>query len=340
MPHHITQYLLAVLKGAAMGAANIIPGVSGGTIAFIVGIYERLIDAIKSFGPKAVKLLFTGRFKEFARHTDLLFLMSIGFGAVMAIVVLARFLEPAFANHPIPTWSFFFGLILASIWGIAKMVAAWSPGPVVALLAGLAIAISLLFLPQGSSNDDPLFLVVCGAAAISSMIIPGVSGSYVLLLLGNYPLVLGAIGSRDLGILIPFAVGCGLGILLLAHILSWIFKHHHDIAVALITGFIVGSLVLIWPWKDTVYQQDSKGAYVVKTESRKMVSRPGTLKEVLEAKAANEELVEIGYANWHAPSLKEKSTIPAILFALFGAVLVIVIEWFGAKFHRKKQVTA
>ncbi|MGJ8633669.1 MAG: DUF368 domain-containing protein [Luteolibacter sp.] len=333
----MTEYFLAVLKGAAMGAANIIPGVSGGTIAFITGIYERLINAIKSCGPKAIKLFFTGKFKEFAQHTDLFFLLSIGLGAGIAIIVIARFLEPAFENYPILTWAFFFGLILASIWGVGKMVKRWSIGTYVALLIGLAIAVGLLFLPHGSSNDNPAFLILCGAAAISSMIIPGVSGSYVLLLLGNYTLVLGAIGDRDLGILLPFAIGCGLGLLLLSHILAWIFKNHHDIAVSLITGFVIGSLALIWPWKDTVYKQDSQGSYIVKTEDREFIARPGTLEEVTQSKAENEELVETGYANWHTPPMDEKSTIPAILLALLGAALVFLVDWLGMKFRPAKE---
>lgn len=320
-----------------MGAANIIPGVSGGTIAFITGIYERLINAIKSCGPKAIKLLFTGKFREFAKHTDLFFLLSIGLGAGIAIIAIAGFLEPAFENHPILTWAFFFGLILASIWGVGKMVGRWGMGTIVALLIGLAIAVGLLFLPHGSSNDNPVFLVICGAAAISSMIIPGVSGSYVLLLLGNYTLVLGAIGDRDLGILIPFAIGCGLGLLTLSHILAWIFKKHHDIAVALITGFIVGSLVLIWPWKDTVYKQDSEGSYIVKTEEREFVARQGSLDEVNESRTKNEELVEIGYANWHLPPPNEKSTVPAILLALLGAGLVFLVDWLGVRFRPTKD---
>ena len=334
----MTEHLLALLKGAAMGAANIIPGVSGGTIAFITGIYERLINAIKSCGPKAVKLLFTGKFKEFAQHTDLYFLLSIAIGAGFAIVVMARFLEPAFENHPIPTWAFFFGLILASIWGIAKMVGRWGPGTITALVLGLAIAVGLLFVPHGSSNDNPVFLIICGAAAISSMIIPGVSGSYVLLLMGNYALVLGSIGDRDLGILIPFAAGCALGLLSLSHILSWIFKYHHDIAVALITGFIVGSLVLIWPWKETVYKQDSDGAYVVKTEDRNFSPRQGTFEEVNESMGLGEEFVETGYINWHAPPMGSKSTMPAILLAIFGAFIVFFVEWLGARFGQRKPV--
>ncbi|MFK7849541.1 MAG: DUF368 domain-containing protein [Akkermansiaceae bacterium] len=333
----MTEYILAALKGAAMGAANIIPGVSGGTIAFITGIYERLINAIKSCGPKAAKLFFTGNFKEFAKHTDLFFLMSIGLGALFAIVLIARFLEPAFENYPIQTWAFFFGLIFASIPGVGKMVSQWKLSTILSLLIGLAIAVGLLFLPQGSSNDHPVFLVVCGAAAISSMIIPGVSGSYVLLLLGNYALILGAIGDRDLGILLPFAVGCGLGLLSLSHILAWTFKHHHNVATALITGFIVGSLVLIWPWKDTVYKQNQEGSYIVKTAERAFIARTGTIDEVKESFNEGDELVVSGYSNWHLPPMGKPSTIPAILLALLGAGLVFLIDWIGSKYRRRRE---
>ena len=331
------EFLLAVLKGGAMGAANVIPGVSGGTIAFITGIYERLINAIKSCGPKAIKLLLGRRFKEFAQHVDLWFLIAIALGAVLAIWKLAGTLEEAFREHPIPTRAFFFGLILASIWGVGKMVKRWGAGRVIALLIGLAAAIGLLFLPHSPSNDSFGFLIICGAVAISSMIIPGVSGSFVLLIMGNYALVLGAISDRDLGILIPFGIGCVVGLLSLSHLLSWIFKHHHDIAVALITGFIVGSLVLIWPWKETIHKKDDSGAYIVKTEKRELVPRPGSLAEVTKSLGAEEELVTVGYKNWHAPDFKEKSTMPALLLALGGALLVILIEVIGAKFGRPRK---
>ena len=345
----MTDYLFAALKGAAMGAANVIPGVSGGTIAFITGIYERLLKAIKSCGPKAVKLLLGRKFKEFAKHTDLWFLIAIAFGAVAGIAVIGSFLKEAFKNSPIPTWAFFFGLILASIWGVGKMVKRWGPVSLVALLIGIGCAVGVLFLPQGSGNDGFVFLMICGAVAASSMIIPGVSGSFVLLIMGNYALVMGAVlsplsalkgkdlGLVEFGIIIPFFIGAVLGVLLLSHILSWVFDHHHDIAVALITGFIAGSLVLIWPWKSTIYKTDEAGAYIVKTETRELVSRPGSLADVEKSLKKKEKLLPTGYENWKAPPMGEKSTMPALLLALFGAALVFLIEWLGAKFGRSAK---
>ncbi len=214
------DYLLAALKGAAMGAANVIPGVSGGTIAFITGIYERLINAIKSCGPKAVRLLLGGKFKQFALpYRPLVPALDRPRRRAQHHRASPDFLENAFENHPVPTWAFFFGLILASIWSVGKMVKRWGAGNGSCLLVGLACAVGLLFLPHASSNDSFVFLIVCGAVAISSMIIPGVSGSFVLLIMGNYALVLGAIGDRNFSILIPFAIGCVLGLLSLSHLL-------------------------------------------------------------------------------------------------------------------------
>ena len=314
-----------------MGAANVIPGVSGGTIAFVTGIYERLINSIKSCGPHALKLLLGRRFKEFADHIDLRFLAAIAIGAGVSIIVLARVLETAFKDYPIPTWAFFFGLIVASIWGVGKMVKRWGPATFVAMAIGLGLAVGVLFLPHASGNTNTVYLVVCGMVAISSMIIPGVSGSFMLLIMGNYALVLGAISDRDLGILIPFAIGCAVGLIALSHILSWIFKNHHDVAVALITGFIVGSLALIWPWKDTVYKVDEAGLYQVKLESREIVSREGDLATIDAGLAEDEEMVEAGYANWKLPPFGERETWIAILLAALGAGLVIAIERVGGR---------
>lgn len=314
-----------------MGAANVIPGVSGGTIAFITGIYERLINAIKSCDMTAVRLAMGLKFRKFAEYTDLRFLFAIGAGALLSVVSLARLLEYLFESYPVLIWAFFFGLIVASIWGVGKMVKTWSPGALVSVIVGITMAIGVLWLPHSPGNTHPLYLFICGVAAISSMIIPGVSGSFVLLIMGNYMLVLGAVGNLEMVILIPFAGGCVIGLIALSHLLSWVFSRYHDLAVGLITGFIVGSLVLIWPWKQTIYKQDESGAYIVRNEERMVFSRPGELQSVMQSLGDGEQLMSAGYENWGFPDPGDKETWLAFLLALAGVGSVVGIERIGVK---------
>lgn len=258
------EYLFIFLKGFAMGAANVIPGVSGGTIAFITGIYDRLINALKSCDIRALKLLVGGKFKAFSQQIDLWFLLSLGLGAVTSILTLAKLLKHAYVSHPILVSAFFFGLILASIFSVAKMVKKWGGSEVVALFIGLIVAVGLSFLNPASENTNPLYLMVCGVAAMCSMIIPGISGSFILLLMGNYKLImLNAVDNLrqmnladSLPVLIPVALGAVVGLIALSHVLSWLFKKYHDTAVSLIAGFVAGSLVIIWPWKEPIYSPD------------------------------------------------------------------------------------
>lgn len=258
------EHFFTFLKGFAMGAANVIPGVSGGTIAFITGIYERLIDALKSFDFKAIRHLCKFDFGSFARHVDLGFLFSLGLGVLTSVLTLAKFLKEAYEVEPVWVNAFFFGLIVASIFSVGKLVKSWSVTGIVALLLGLSLAVSLAFLDPAGENKNPFYLAVCGVAGMCSMIIPGISGSFILLLMGNYKLiVLDAVDNLrqmnfadSLPILIPVGVGAVLGLVVLSHVLSWLFRRYHDTAVALITGFVAGSLVIIWPWKQGVYSVD------------------------------------------------------------------------------------
>ena len=271
------------------------------------------------------------KFRQFAEHTDLRFLVAIAVGALLSIVSLAKLLEYLFVNYPILIWAFFFGLVVASIWGVGKMVTAWGIGSAAAVLVGIAIAVGVLLLPHSEGNSNSLYLFFCGVAAISSMIIPGVSGSFVLLIMGNYMLVLGAVGNLDLGVLAPFAAGCFIGLIALSHLLSWIFSRYHDIAVGLITGFIVGSLVLIWPWKETAYRQDENGAYMVKNEAGELHPRSGELEKVQGSLTNGDELVGVGYRNWRLPDPAVKQSWIAMLLALAGAGSVLGIERVGVK---------
>ena len=316
-----------------MGAANVIPGVSGGTIAFITGIYERLINGIKSCDIQAIRLLLGFKFRKFATHVDLRFMIAVGLGALLSVISLAQLLEYLFVHHPVLTWAFFFGLILASIWGVGKMVSSWTAAVIIALFVGLAVAIGVLWLPHSPGNSSGFYLFLCGMAAISSMIIPGVSGSFVLLIMGNYMLILGAVGSFDSGILLPFGAGCIIGLIALSHLLSWIFSRYHDLAVGLITGFIIGSLVLIWPWKEEVYKQDEDGAYIVRNEQREVFARSGELQIVKDSMLEGEQLVSAGYTNWRIPDFGKQQTWIAFVLAILGAGTVFMIERFGVKRH-------
>ncbi|HRY99621.1 MAG TPA: DUF368 domain-containing protein, partial [Bacteroidales bacterium] len=259
------ELFYAMLKGVAMGVANVIPGVSGGTIALITNIFERLIHALKAFNLEALKLLFAGRFRDLARHTDLYFLIAVFTGIFIAILSIARLFDYLFQHYPVYIWAFFFGLILASVYFVGKTIARWTPGVVVALLLGTAFAIVLTFLNPATENDSFTYLLICGVVAICSMILPGLSGSFVLLLMGNYQLVMiDAVNNLSLNILIPVGLGAVGGLLAFSHILSWIFKHYRDITIATLTGFILGSLSIIWPWSEPEYLTDAAGQLILK----------------------------------------------------------------------------
>lgn len=240
------------LKGLAMGAANVIPGVSGGTVAFITGIYERLIDALKNIDVQAIKLFFSGKFQAFAQKIDFTFLVTLFSGVFVSILSLAKLLELAFEHYETLTLSFFFGLILASVWAVSKQITRVIPSVILSFLIGVTIAIGIAFLPPAQSNDSFIYLCICGIVAICSMILPGLSGSYVLLLMGNYVLVLKAISSMDVKIIIPVAIGGIVGLISLSRLLSYLFSKFRNIAIAVLSGFVAGSLLIIWPWKVNV----------------------------------------------------------------------------------------
>ncbi len=249
----MNQYIANFFKGMGVGSANVIPGVSGGTIALITGIFERLINALKSFNLTAIKLFFTGKFKEFAKHTDLWFLASVGSGVVVAILTIARLFEFMFENYPIYLWSFFFGMILVSIYYVGITIEKINWKVVVSFMIGTAIALFIAFGTPAKENSNFIYLVICGAVATCSMILPGLSGSFVLVLMGNYQLIMiDAVNDLNLKILLPVVIGGVVGLLAFSHLLSWIFKNYRDITIAILTGFILGSMPIIWPWKNDV----------------------------------------------------------------------------------------
>lgn len=299
------RYAALAAKGAAMGAANVIPGVSGGTIAFITGIYEELINSIKSFDLKALKLALGFKFKEFAEHTNLPFLISVFAGAGISIFSLANALEYCFVNHEILILAFFFGLIVASVYLVGKQIDKWIGAAIVMLVLGVVIAAGITFLKPVESNNNPLWVFICGIVAISSMILPGLSGSYVLLIMGNYLMILGAISDLRFSVLIPMALGCVVGLIGFSHILSYIFKHFRNGTLGLLTGFVFGSLGILWPWKNAVYLTDGNGVEILKHGTEKIVS---------------------GY-EWLVPAV-DGPFFGALAFMLAGAAAVVLIGRF------------
>ena len=249
----MNQYISNFFKGLGVGSANVIPGVSGGTIALITGIFERLINALKSFNLTAIKLFFSGKFKEFAQHIDLWFLVSVGSGVLVAILSIARLFEFLFAEYPIYLWSFFFGMILVSIYYVGITIEKFNWKVLVSFVIGTAIALLIAFGTPANENSNFIYLMICGAVATCSMILPGLSGSFVLVLMGNYQLIMiDAVNDLNLKILFPVAIGGAVGLLAFSHLLSWIFKNYRDITISVLTGFILGSMPIIWPWKNDV----------------------------------------------------------------------------------------
>jgi len=306
------SFIFDTVKGYVIGAANVVPGVSGGTMAYLLGIYERLINSVKSFGPEALQLLLKFELKEFAKKTDLVFLLSIFLGVGLSFVTLAKLLSWGFDNRPLYVWSIFFGLILASIPSLLKSVKKWTPNCVVLAIIGLLAAGSMAFLTPASENDNIFYLMICGVVAASSMIIPGLSGSFVLLLMGNYKLIMLDSVSRltdgdlsTLKVLIPVGIGAILGIALLSRLLSWLFKKYHDLALSLIGGFVVGSLAVIWPWKDTVIKEFTKGDEL--------------------------KLKITGFENWRLPDLTSSTDWIAVIFCALGVGLLLTTDKLAKK---------
>lgn len=254
------------VKGLAMGAANVIPGVSGGTIALITGIFERLINAIKSLNLNALKLILSGKFKDFARATDFWFLVWVFLGVGAAIFSLARVFEFLFNHYPVYIWSYFFGLILASVYFVGANVQKWRLPVIISFIIGAGIALAITFLRPAAENRDFFYLILSGIVAVCSMILPGLSGSFVLILMGNYHLVaIEAINNLDFSILLPVLLGMVAGLIAFSHLLSWLLRTFKDETLGLLTGFILGSLGVIWPWKEANYMTDAAGNIIVKS---------------------------------------------------------------------------
>ena len=295
---NLKQYLLVLARGMGMGAADVVPGVSGGTIAFITGIYEELIHSIKSIDIEAVKLFFTGKWSSFWKHINGNFLLAVFAGIFIAVVSLARLLEHLLETQPVLIWSFFFGLILVSSWVVARRIRDWNYGKVVALVAGIGAAFYITSVTPAQTTDAAWFILLAGALASCAMILPGISGSFILLLLGKYAFALNAVNEVEIGSILLLGLGAVIGLLSLSRLLSWLFRKYHDGTVAVLAGFMIGSLNKIWPWKETVETVVIDG-----------VTKPLVEKNVLPAAGNSADQL-----------------VPAILMMITGIALIVVLE--------------
>ena len=265
---NFSRYIVLALKGCAMGMADVVPGVSGGTIAFISGIYEELLDSIRSVNATALKLLLKLRLGEFWRHINGSFLLPVLLGIAIAIFSLARLMTYLLTYHPIAIWSFFFGLIIASALLVARQIGRWDWRSLLAFVAGAAAAWWITVATPAETPNDWWFVMLSGAIAICAMILPGISGAFILLLLGKYQYIMQAVGDLNVPVIVIFVVGAAAGIISFSHLLSWLLKHWHDVTVAVLMGFMVGSLNKVWPWKEVVETYtDSHGKIMPLVES-------------------------------------------------------------------------
>ena len=246
----LKYYFILFLKGIGMGIANVIPGVSGGTIALITRIYEPLINSLKSFDKHALKLLLKFKYVDFIKYTNFYFLVTIFFGSLVSMFSIAKIFKYLFFHHPILIWSFFFGLILASIYYVAKRIKKWSTLNLIICFISIMVATTISLMNPGNENSNAFFVFMCGIIGISGMMLPGLSGSFILILLGNYELLLvDAIIELNYNLLVLFGLGSIFGLLAFSHIIAWLLKKYKDQTLSMLTGFIVGSLLVIWPWK-------------------------------------------------------------------------------------------
>lgn len=252
MTRSIKDYAVLVLKGIGMGAADVVPGVSGGTIAFIVGIYEELINSIKSINIPNLRLLASLRIGAFWKQINGNFLVSVVGGILISIFSLAKIITYLLQYHPILVWSFFFGLVLASTWSVSKRIRNFSHSRWILFALGAVGAYVITVATPAQTPDALWFIFLCGAIAICAMILPGISGSFILVLLGKYFFIMEAVKSFNIPVMAVFALGAGLGLISFSNVLSWLLKNYHDLTIATLAGFMLGSLNKVWPWKETI----------------------------------------------------------------------------------------
>lgn len=327
------------VKGLCMGAANKVPGVSGGIVAYVGGFYEEFIYSLQKLNGKAVKLLVNGRFKSFFRYINARFLGLLVLGMLVSYFSVSRILDYFLKDYEIYVWACFFGMVVGSIYYIGKDFGPWNRQTVLTALLGLVIGGSISFLQPATENDNLLFVFFCGIISVSGMTLPGLSGSFVLMLIGNYVLLLvdsvnalydtfadvlsGDFGFVDdparikmLKVLAVFTLGSATGLITFSHLLSYLLKHFKDITTALILGFITGSLGVIWPWKNEVNKLDSSGQPLLDSNGDEIV---------------------LNYIRY-LPDLAEAQTWWALVYVIVGILILFILDWYGKKRIQKKPL--
>ncbi|WP_405569218.1 DUF368 domain-containing protein [Winogradskyella sp. Asnod2-B02-A] len=328
--------IFLVIKGLAMGAANKVPGVSGGVVAFVAGFYEEFIYSLQRVNKKAFKLLVNGRFKSFYRYINGKFLSLLFLGMIVSYFSISKILDFLIVHYELYVWSTFFGMILGSIYYISKDFKEWNRTTILALAIGAIIGISISFLDPATENDNLIFVFFCGIISVSGMTLPGFSGSFILILLGNYVLLLvdsvnalydtmfdvlsgnfefihNQIRIRLLKVLVVFTLGSVTGLVTFSHLLSYILKHYKNITLATIMGFIIGSLGVVWPWKETIYKTNSQGSHILDSTGKQIITN---------------------YQRF-LPELNSETYI-AIAYIALGILIVLGLEWYGQRTRQTK----
>lgn len=321
--------LFLVIKGLAMGAANKVPGVSGGVVAFVAGFYEEFIYSLQRVNKTAFKLLFNGRFKSFYRYINGKFLILLFAGMIISYFSVSKILDYFLQNYELYVWSLFFGMIIGSIYYINKDFKDWNLKSIIALIIGIILGVGISFLDPAKENDNLMFVFLCGIISVSGMTLPGFSGSFILIILGNYVLLLvdsvnalydtfseiisgdfsfvkNEVRMRLLKVLGVFTLGSAVGLVTFSHLLNYVLKHYKSITIASIIGFIIGSLGVVWPWKKTIFKTQDNGQFLLDSRGEKII--------------ANYERF--------LPELNSETYI-AFAYIVLGILIVLVLEWYG-----------
>lgn len=306
------HYLMVFIKGMAMGAADIVPGVSGGTVAFITGVYEELLNSLKKMTPASLAIWYREGFGAFWRHINGFFLLSLFCGILLSILSLANVVTWLLAEHPLLVWGFFYGMVLASTIYIAKPLPFRNPLIVFLFVVGVVFATGVSMIRPAELPGEWWVVFLAGSIAICAMLLPGTSGSFMLILMGLYGFILQSLVEFNLVILISFAAGCATGLLMFSHLLSWLLRNYHDVTLALMTGFLLGSLSIIWPWKHVLEMA---------------VDRHGKQIPVQQENVLPDQFLAL--------TGTDPQTLSVLGVALFGFILVFALEY-GANVYRRK----